>query len=378
MPHSVDVLPFVDLGAQYAEIGAGVEAAVLRVCRSLRYVGGEEVDAFEAAFAAHCGAAHAIGMANGTDALELALVAAGLQPGDEVLVPGNTFIATAEAVHAARGVVRFVDVHADTGLIDLDSAAERRTSATRAIIPVHLYGRMVDMEAVMTFAANHGLIVVEDAAQAHGARRRGLAAGTAGHVGCFSFYPGKNLGAVGDAGAAITDDAEIADRLRLLRDHGRQGDGHHAVIARNSRLDPVQAAVLAVKLEHLDRWTQARRSSAAVLRERLDPAVLDWRGADPLEEVHHLFPILVDDRDAIQAGLRERGVMTGVHYRHDLPSTPAFADGAEACPVAADRALRQLSLPMHAHLDEAAIERITQGVAECLAAQGSASGAPVS
>ena len=360
------VLPLVDLAAQYAEVGPDIERAVLRVCRSLRYVGGEEVSAFEAAFATYTGASHAIGVANGTDALELALTATGLHPGDEVLIPANTFVATAEAVHAAGGTVRFVDVRADTGLIDVDSAAERLTSATRAIIPVHLYGRMVDMEAILAFGRSHDLTVIEDAAQAHGARRGGLAAGTAGHAGCFSFYPGKNLGAVGDAGAVVTNDAAIAERVRLLRDHGRHGHENHAVIARNSRLDPMQAAVLTVKLEHLDRWTQSRRAAASALRERLDPAVLDWTGnADPLEEVHHLFPILVEDRDAMQVALRKRGVMTGVHYRHHLPSTPAFREGAASCPVAASRARHQLSLPMHPHLDDAAIEQIVEGVAAC-------------
>lgn len=369
------VLPLVDLEAQYAEIGAEVEAAVLRICRSLRYVGGEEVDAFERAFAAHTGAAHAVGVANGTDALELALVAAGLEPGDEVLIPANTFVATAEAVHAAGGAVRFSDVHSESGLIDLESAAERVTPATRAIVPVHLYGRMVEMDSLSAFARRHHLLVIEDAAQAHNARRNGSAAGTSGDAGCFSFYPGKNLGAIGDAGAVVTNDAGIAERLRLLRDHGRDGHGNHAVIGRNSRLDPLQAAVLSVKLGHLDRWTQARRAAATALREHLDPTVLDWTGGgDPCAEVHHLFPILAADRDAMEAGLRERGIMTGVHYRHDLPSTPAFAGGSVACPVAASRARHQLSLPMHPHLDDAAIEQIAEGVAACLATQGPLSG----
>ena len=340
----------------------------MRVCRSLRYVGGEETEAFEAAFARYLGVKYVVGVANGTDALELALVAAGLQPGDEVLVPANTFIATAEAVHAAGGVARFVDVHPDSGLIDLDHAASRLTPATRAIMPVHLYGRMVDMEAVMTFAELHGgLIVVEDAAQAHGARRGEHVAGAVGHAGCFSFYPGKNLGAVGDAGATITNDAGIAQRLRLLRDHGRQGDGH-AVIGRNSRLDPLQAAVLSVKLEHLDRWTKARRASATALRERLDDVVLNWWGdGHPGAEVHHLFPILVPDRDGLRDALQRHGVQTGVHYREDLPRTAAFADQDGSCPVAADRAHRQLSLPMHPHLNEAAIDRIATSVNAALA-----------
>lgn len=355
-------LPLVDLEGLYAEVGEEIEAAVLRVCRSQRYVGGEEVAAFEREFAALLGAEHAIGVANGTDALELALRALGVGAGDEVLVPANTFIATAEAVSAAGAVPRFVDVVADTGLIDLADAAARATPATRAVIPVHLYGRMVDMAAVLAFAEERGLVVVEDAAQAHGARRDGRSAGTTGHAGCFSFYPGKNLGAVGDAGAVVTGDDELAGRIRLLRDHGRASRDEHTVIGRNSRLDPLQAAVLSVKLPHLRRWTEARRESAEGLRARLDPALLDRAGDVPEAEVHHLFPVLVDRRDELAAHLAEQGIASGVHYRRALPDTRAFSGHGEPCPVASDRARRQLSLPMHPQLAEEDLDRIAAAV----------------
>lgn len=366
-------LPLVELAAVWEELGEELEAAVLRVCRSRRYVGGDEVSSFEAGFASFLGVEHAIGVANGTDAIELALRALGIGPGAEVLVPANTFIATAEAVHASGAGVRFVDVEAEGGLIDLADAERRLSPATRAVIAVHLYGRMVDMDAVMDFAERHGLLVIEDAAQAHGARRSGHSAGTVGHVGCFSFYPGKNLGAMGDAGAAVTRDAELAVQIRLLRDHGRSGRDRHVVIGRNSRLDPIQAAVLSTKLPHLRRWTEARRAAAAALRERLPPELLDPPMSEPGADVHHLFPILVEGRDGLAERLRGEGIMTGVHYRSALPDTEAFAGRGEPCATATERARRQLSLPMHPHLSAADVERIAGAVGALATQPGAAS-----
>lgn len=362
-------LPLVDLEALYGDLGEEIERAVLRVCRSHRYVGGEEISTFERDFATFLGAQHVVGVANGTDAIELALRALDVGAGDEVLVPANTFIATAEAVCAAGATPRFVDVHADSGLVDLAAAAQRVTPATRAFVPVHLYGRMVDMDAVMAFSAQHGdLVVVEDAAQAHGARRGGRSAGTIGHAGCFSFYPGKNLGAVGDAGAMVTDDASVAERVRLLRDHGRASRDEHPVIGRNSRLDPLQAAVLAAKLPHLESWTKRRRQAAASLRRLLPSELLDWRPDDLAAESNHLFPVLLEDRDELAEHLRAEGIMTGVHYRSAVPSTKAFARAGESFPRAEERARRQLSLPMHPHLDAQDVERIAAGVTAFCAA----------
>ncbi|MEJ7790009.1 MAG: DegT/DnrJ/EryC1/StrS family aminotransferase [Thermoleophilaceae bacterium] len=366
-------LALVDLEAVWAELGDELEAAVLRVCRSHRYVGGDEITSFESDFASFLGAEHVIGVANGTDAIELALRALGIGPGDEVLVPANTFIATAEAVSATGAAPRFVDVEEESGLIDLGDAAARLTPVTRAVIPVHLYGRMVDMAAVMRFAAENDLMIVEDAAQAHGARRDGRSAGTVGHVGCFSFYPGKNLGALGDAGAAVTGDARLAEQIRLLRDHGRAGRDVHVVIGRNSRLDPMQAAVLSAKLPHLERWTEARRAAAAALREKLPAQILDPPVDEPTAEVHHLFPVLLEGRDELAEHLREAGIMTGVHYRTAMPDTPAFAGSGEPCLAARERARRQLSLPMHPHLASEDLERITTAVGAFAAQAGTAS-----
>jgi dTDP-4-amino-4,6-dideoxygalactose transaminase len=343
-------LPFVDLDAVQAELGAELEAAILSVIRGHQFIGGPAVAEFEQAFAEYLGAGHAVGVANGTDALELALRALEVGPGDEVLVPANTFIATAGAVVRAGATPRFVDVDPFTGLIDAERCEARLTPRTRAIIPVHLYGRVVDMKALLELAERHGLLVVEDTAQAQGARRDGRAAATFGHIGCFSFYPGKNLGAFGDAGALVTDDAHLAQQLRLLREHGRRDHRTHARVGFNSRLDPLQAAVLTIKLRHLDRWNAQRRQVAAWYRELLPEAILDGTTEDPAADVHHLFPVLVDDRDALALELAAAGVQSGVHYAQAIPQTDAFAGAPGSFPVAERRARLQLSLPIHPHL----------------------------
>jgi len=355
-------IPLVDLDALYADIGSRLEEAALRVCRGGQFVGGPEVASFERAFATYLGARHAIGIANGTQALELALRACGVGAGNDVLVPANTFIATAEAVRAVGATPRFVDVYRDSGLLDLESCKQRITDRTRAIVPVHLYGRVADMDAVLGLAREHALIVIEDAAQAHGASRNGRKAGTFGLAGSFSFYPGKNLGAWGDAGAIVTDSDELADQVRLIRDHGRRGRDEHEIVGTNARLDALQAAVLAVKLEHLDRWNTARREAASRYRELLDPGLLDWSSDDPEAEVHHIFPILLDRRDELGAHLGKLRISTAVHYRHALPETKAFAPSADACPVAGARSHQQLSIPMHPYLDDADIERVVNGI----------------
>ncbi len=361
--------PLVDMAAVHRELGEEIEAAMLEVVRSGQFVGGPRVDSFEQAFAGYLGAPEAIGLANGTDALELALRALGISVGAEVLVPANTFIATAEAVVRAGGVPRFVDVHPETGLMDLESCAERVGARTEAIIPVHLYGRMLDMEPVMRFAARYELAVVEDAAQAHGAHRGGRRAGTIAHIGCFSFYPGKNLGAFGDAGAAVTADPALAARLRLLRDHGRRAYTDHELVGFNSRLDPIQAVVLEHKLAHLDRWNDQRRQAVAWYREVLDDDLLDGVLDVPEADVHHLFPILCDDRDALGERLGEASVQTGIHYPQALSLTPAFAHAErDHCPVAESRAERQLSLPMHPHLVRADVEFIAGVISYAAAA----------
>lgn len=362
-------IQLVDLAALHEDIGNEIENAVLRVIRLGRHVGGPAIAEFEEAFASFLGATHAVALANGTDALQIALLACGVRRDDEVLIPGNTFIATAEAAAAVGAIPRFVDVAPDSGLIDLASAEERISERTRAIVPVHLYGRMVEMAPVMDFAKRHRLVVIEDAAQAHGAEREGRSAGTVGDAGCFSFYPGKNLGAVGDAGAAVTNDAQIAERMRLYRDHGRRGRDEHEVVGFNSRMDPIQAAVLAVKLPYLERWTGIRRDLACRYRESLTQ-LLDWPGEDRLAEVHHLFPILVEQRDELAQSLRECGISTGVHYRRAIPTTTAFAHSSDKCPVAERRARRQLSLPIHPYLSERQIGRVIETVLRLVDAPG--------
>jgi dTDP-4-amino-4,6-dideoxygalactose transaminase len=221
---------------------------------------------------------------------------------------------------------------------------------------------MADMDELMQFADRHSLAVIEDAAQAHGARRDGRFAGTIGRVGCFSFYPGKNLGAFGDAGAVVTDDPGLADRIRLMRDHGRRGRNNHVVVGVNSRLDPIQAAVLSVKLPHLERWNAQRRQAAEWYREALPADLVDYTPDEPEADVHHLFPIMIEERDALAANLAKAGIQTGIHYEQPLPRTPAFSSSGDDCPAAVRRARLQLSLPMHPHLTQADVEHIASAV----------------
>jgi dTDP-4-amino-4,6-dideoxygalactose transaminase len=368
-------IEMVDLGSMHEDVGGEIEKAIQRVLSSGRFVGGPEILAFERAFAEHLLVEHVVAVGNGTDALQLALLAAGITRGDEVLVPASTFVATAEAVVAVGGRPRFVDVAPHTGLIDLAAAEEAVNERTRAVVPVHLYGRMVEMGPIMELAHRHDLVVIEDAAQAHGASRDGRCAGTIGDAGCFSFYPGKNLGALGDAGAVVTNDLEIAGRVRRYRDHGRRGRDEHLVVGFNSRMDSLQAAVLTVKLPHLERWTRARRRVAARYRASLGP-LLDWSGGEPAAEVHHLFPILVEDRDQLAAALESQGIASGVHYRHAMTTTVAFAGFGGDCPVAEERARRQLSLPLHPHLSENDIHRVVDAVLSLSSAGSVSPGRP--
>ncbi len=361
------MIPLVDLAAVRAELGDELEQALTRVIDSETFIGGEEVSAFEREFAAYLGARHVVGVANGTDALELALRAIDIGGGEEVLVPAFTFIATAEAVVAAGARPRFVDVDPITGLIDMESCRRRLTRSTRAIVPVHLYGRMVEMNALTSFAMEHGLNVVEDSAQAHGARQAGTPAGTLGRVGTFSFYPGKNLGAFGDAGAIATDDDEVADRIRLLRDHGRRARDDHVLVGRNSRLDALQAAVLRVKLPRLDSWNEARRRVAATYVDSLPAEVLPRADDLGSGDVHHVFPVFLSNRDELAAHLRAKGISTRVHYRRTLPSTGAFRELADRCPAAEELAATELSLPIHPHLGDRQQAQISAAVNEFFA-----------
>ncbi|MEJ8278287.1 DegT/DnrJ/EryC1/StrS family aminotransferase [Pseudonocardia spirodelae] len=354
-------VPFLDLSGVHAGLRPELDAAWARVLADGRFVGGPEVDAFEAAFAAFCGARHCVGVANGTDALELVLTGLGIGPGDEVLVPANTFVASAEAVRAAGARPVFVDVRPDTLLIDPAAAAAAVTHRTAAVLAVHLFGQVVDVGELSAVASRHGLAVVEDAAQAHGGTFDGRRAGSLGHAAAFSFYPGKNLGALGDGGAVVSDDTALVDRVRRLADHGRCGrDRHRHVLAgRNSRLDALQAAVLAVKLPHLDADNARRAAVARRYRETLPGTVHPVAVHPSARSAHHLFVVRVPDRAAATGVLDRSGIGWGVHYPVPCHRQPAFRRWSRGpLPVAEDAAARILSLPLSPTTTSTQIDRV--------------------
>ena len=355
--------PLLDLRAVHATARRALDDAWSSVLAHGHYVGGPEVATFECEFAAYCGADHAVGVANGTDALELILRGLGVGRGDEVIVPTNTFVATAEAVCAAGATPRFVDVDPDTLLIDPGAAAAAIGTATAAIIAVHLFGGVAPMAPLAALAERHGLILVEDAAQAHGARYDGRRTGALARAAAFSFYPGKNLGALGDGGAVVTRDGPLAERVRALADHGRRrGDRDvHDHVGRNSRLDTLQAALLSVRLATLDAENAARRGLVARYRELLPPTC-PLLTVDPrVEPVHHLAVVRSNERPALTTALTAAGVGWGVHYRVPCHLQPAFAGtdaAADRLPVAEAAADRILSLPCSPTLGEDQVGRI--------------------
>lgn len=359
-------VPFLDLRASYLELKDGIDAAVARVLDSGHYILGEEVEAFEAEFARSTGAAQCIGVADGLDALILSLRALGIGAGDEVIVPSHTFVATWLAVEAVGARVVPVEPDPDTMNIDVTRLAAALTSRTKAIIPVHLYGQPADLDPILSVAREHGLAVIEDAAQGHGARYKGVPIGAHGDLVCWSFYPGKNLGAIGDGGAVTTNNAELAERLRVLRNYGSSRKYVNDVVGVNSRLDPMQAAILRVKLGHLEDWNARRKTIAARYLRGLAqsglvlPAVPDW--ADP---VWHLFVVRSDDRDALQARLADKGIGTLIHYPIAPHRQKAFAwlgmaDGS--LPLAESMAGAVLSLPIGPHLPLDDAERVIDAI----------------
>lgn len=359
-------IPFLDLGAAYRELKSEIDVAVHRVLDSGWYILGPEVEAFEADWASYCGAAHAIGLANGLDALILALRALEVGPGDEVIVPSNTYIATWLAVSAVGA--RPVPVEPDPATHNIDPAriAAAITPATKVLLPVHLYGQPADLDPILALARQHGLFVVEDAAQAHGARYKGQRIGAHGDVVCWSFYPGKNLGALGDGGAVTTNRADLADRIAVLRNYGSRVKYVNEVLGANSRLDPIQAAVLRAKLPHLDAWTDRRRAIAAAYAEGMKdsglilPQVPDW--ADP---AWHLYVVRAPDRDGLQRRLTEAGIGTLIHYPIPPHMQRAYVDlglAPEALPLARDLAAEVLSLPMGSQLLLADASRVIEVV----------------
>ena len=362
-----DSIPFVDLRACNDELGDELRDAVNRVVDSGWYLLGEELDGFEREFADYCGTKHCVGVGSGLAALELTLRAAGIGPGDEVIVPAQTYVATWIAVSEAGATPVPVDVEESSSNIDpalIEAAIGERTAA---ILPVHLRGQPADMDAISAIAEAHDLVVIEDAAQAHGARYRGRRAGSLGRAAAFSFYPAKNLGALGDGGAVTTDDDELADKVRLLRNYGEQSKYEVVERGTNSRLAEIQAAVLRVKLRRLDAWNQARDELADASREALAghdeisvPGTAEW--ADP---VWHLYSVELDDRDARRAQLDEQGIATLIHYPVPPHLCGAYSDlgiGPGSFPVAERNAQRTLSLPMYPQLEPEDAARVADAV----------------
>ena len=351
------LVPFVDLKAQYRIIHKEISPKVDDLLTSGSYILGAPLLEFEEAYARYCGVSHAIGVANGTDALILALKALNIHPGDEVITAANTFVATAEAIVHAGARPLLVDIDPQTYTIDVTRIAARITNKTKAIIPVHLYGQPADMDPIMEIANRHGLYVIEDAAQAHGAIYKGRKTGSIGHAACFSFYPTKNLGACGDAGSVVTNDEQIALTLRKLRDHGSTEKYQHDLIGYNSRLDTLQASVLLLKLKYLDDWNRARMEHARLYDELLSKisGIVTPNFPGDNSHVYHLYVIRVqkNSRDRLLKYLKGRGIVTGIHYPQPIHLTRAFAFleyGVTDFPIAESYAQEILSLPMYPEL----------------------------
>lgn len=361
-------VPFVALSRQHQPLRDELRRAFDRVVDASAFVLGEEVETFERDFARYCGAPHAVGVSSGTSALAIALRAAGVGAGDEVVVPAHTFIASALAVVHVGATPVLCEVDDATGLLDPDAVAAAVGERTAAVVAVHLYGQMAHVRRLREICDRHDLFLLEDAAQAHGARAGGAGPGVLGDAAAFSFYPSKNLGALGEGGAIVTRDAEIARRAAAIRNLGQTAKGVHTLLGDNQRLPGLQAALLAVKLPHLDGWNARRREVASRYRERLADTVRVLPRRDGFEDVFHLFPIRVAERDRWLAALAEREVGAGVHYSPAIPDHPLFANDPTLVRTVGDvpRARRwaaeTLSLPMHAELTNAEIDRTVAAV----------------
>lgn len=364
-------MPFVALERHHEQIASELRETFARLLASSAFTLGSELERFEADFARYCDVAHCVGVASGTAALSLMLAGYGIGRGDEVIVPAHTFIASAAAVAQAGATPVLCDVDDCTGLIDPEAARAAVTDRTAAVLAVHLYGQTCDMEALAALAQARGLLLLEDAAQAHGARYRGRVAGSLGAAAGFSFYPSKNLGALGDGGAVCTDDEVLAARVRRLRNLGQRRKGEHVEIAGNERLDALQAALLAVKLKHLDRGNQARRRHAQRYRGLLSAAATVVAEAPGNQCVYHLFPVRLEDRDGVAEFLARAGIQTGVHYAPAVHGHPAWSHAPlrhGELPVAEAWAAEELSLPMHPDLRPDEIERVANAVNRATAA----------
>lgn len=368
-------VPFLDLQAQNAPLRPEIDRAIGDVIDAGAFAGGPFVTRFEDDFAAFCECQHSIGVGSGTDALWLALLALGVGPGDEVITVPSTFMATAEAITYCGATPVFVDIDEATYTMDPALIAAAVTSRTKAIIPVHLFGQTADMDPILEVARAHGLFVIEDSAQAHGATYKGRKAGSLAHAGCFSFYPGKNLGAFGEAGAIVTDDAELAQKMRVLRDHGQARKYHHTMIGWNCRMDGIQGAVLQIKLRVLERGNELRRSHAraydeafAGIPEIIVPSIASW--AQP---VYHIYAIRVSDRDEVMAFLNEKGVGCGIHYPIPVHLQEAYQHlglREGSFPVAEQCAEQFLSLPMYPELTACQVRTVIETVRQAVQPAG--------
>ena len=362
---SMAAIPLVDLARQHAPIRPELDAAIKGVVESGRFILGPEVQRFEEAFAGYCGTAHAVGLDNGTSALELGLRAMGIGPGDEVVVPALTFVATASAVLMAGATPVIADVGSETLTLDPAALSLSRTSRTKAVIAVHLHGRPADTEALAR-AAGPGVAIIEDACQAHGASLRGKRAGKMGRFAAFSFYPSKNLGGMGDGGALTTDDAELAEKMGMLRNYGQKGKYEHIVMAYNRRLDSLQAAVLYVKLRHLGSWNAERRRLARLYRDSLaGTSVSVPPDPEAGEHVHYVFVVRSPARDRLVRHLSQQGIGTGIHYPEPLDRMAFLAKAgalAGPCPNAARACAELVSLPMFPGLTDDEVARVAESV----------------
>jgi dTDP-4-amino-4,6-dideoxygalactose transaminase len=359
-------VPFVDLKEQYKLIKDEIDKAISMVIAETAFIGGKYVNEFENKFAGFCRADFCVGVGNGTDALFIALRALGIGQGDEVITVANSFIATSEAITLTGARVVFVDCDPETFNIDVKLISDAITPRTKAVVPVHLYGQPADMVEIKKIAEKRALFVVEDAAQAHGAEINGERVGTYGDMVCFSFYPGKNLGAYGDAGAIVTNREDLAGKCRMIANHGRFEKYNHEFEGINSRLDGLQAAILNVKLKHLETWTEKRRKIAAMYEKLLrNSDVITPVEMPGMRHVYHLYVVRVQNREAIQAKLKNKGIMTGVHYPTALPNLPAYAYLAyrpEDFPVSTKYSREILSLPMFPELSNDQIEYVCEQV----------------
>jgi dTDP-4-amino-4,6-dideoxygalactose transaminase len=366
------MIPFVDLRTQYLSIKPQIDQAVFSVLESSAFILGRYVETFEKDFAAHCGASYAMGVNSGTSALHLALLAAGVGPGDEVITTPFTFVATAAAIHYCGARPVYVDIDPASFTIDPSRIEEAITPRTKVILPVHLYGQPADMDPILEIARRRNLLVIEDAAQAHGAEYKGRRVGSIGDMGCFSFYPGKNLGAYGEGGAVTTNNEGYAKTIRMLRDWGQSRKYHHDLRGFNYRLEGMQGAILGVKLKHLARWTDARRANAALYTQHLKGTDV----ATPVEmpyarHVYHVYAVRTTSREALIAELNAQGVQTGIHYPIPVHLQKAYADPAFQAgdfPHAERAAAEVLSLPMFPELTPHQVENASQAVVNAASA----------